>query len=245
MLLTRLAERIRSQDWFVVAIEILIVVVGIFLALQADNWSQERKNRALERKYLTQMQGEFDRLLQSEKGLLKWNEVRIAQGKLINRVVEQRSLPEEDRTSFEYGLYLLGLVNRARLSWGTVDELRSTGNIQLIEDWSLRQQLTDVENEYRWSERIQNELATIALHYREELQKHYRLVSHTHTDGGMQLELEYDESVFWSDPALMNMIAWLVDYQQRADDEMRGNLARLENLRDTVAEIRERRFGDQ
>ena len=52
MILRKLAESIRSQDWFVVIIEILIVVVGIFLGLQVDDWNQQRKDRADEQVFL-------------------------------------------------------------------------------------------------------------------------------------------------------------------------------------------------
>ena len=43
MILRRLAEGVRKQDWFTVVVEVLIVVVGIFLGLQVDDWNNARK----------------------------------------------------------------------------------------------------------------------------------------------------------------------------------------------------------
>ena len=40
MILRRFMLHIKEQNWFAVVIEVMIVVVGIFLALQADNWKQ-------------------------------------------------------------------------------------------------------------------------------------------------------------------------------------------------------------
>ena len=37
MILRRLAEGIREQNWFTVVLEVLIVVVGIFIGLQVDD----------------------------------------------------------------------------------------------------------------------------------------------------------------------------------------------------------------
>ncbi|MCB1606552.1 MAG: hypothetical protein KDI71_06210 [Xanthomonadales bacterium] len=45
MLLRRFTAAIRRQDWFQVLVEILIVVAGILIALQVDNWNEERKAR--------------------------------------------------------------------------------------------------------------------------------------------------------------------------------------------------------
>lgn len=46
MILRRLADSIRQQDWFTVFLELVIVVIGILVALQVDNWNQERHARA-------------------------------------------------------------------------------------------------------------------------------------------------------------------------------------------------------
>ena len=56
MILRKLAEAIRRQNWFTVVLEIMIVVIGIFLGLQANDWNQARKDRALEVRYLERLQ---------------------------------------------------------------------------------------------------------------------------------------------------------------------------------------------
>lgn len=42
MILQRLATAIRKQDWFTVLIETLIVVFGVFIGLQVNNWNEAR-----------------------------------------------------------------------------------------------------------------------------------------------------------------------------------------------------------
>ena len=42
MILQKIAQAIRQQDWFQVTIEIIIVVIGIFLGLQVTEWSDRR-----------------------------------------------------------------------------------------------------------------------------------------------------------------------------------------------------------
>lgn len=45
MLLRSFSAAIRRQDWFQVLLEVLIVVAGILIALQVDNWNEARKAR--------------------------------------------------------------------------------------------------------------------------------------------------------------------------------------------------------
>ena len=55
MILRRLADAIRDQSWFTVALEIMIVVIGIFIGLQVDGWNEWRKERSAERDYLERL----------------------------------------------------------------------------------------------------------------------------------------------------------------------------------------------
>ncbi len=59
MLLRRLAEALRRQDWFTVLIEFLIVVLGIFVGLQVSNWNEQRVFANRERVYLGQLHDEI------------------------------------------------------------------------------------------------------------------------------------------------------------------------------------------
>ena len=54
MLLRRISKHVNSQNWFAVAVDFVIVVVGVFIGLQFSNWNderlmQERANILLER----------------------------------------------------------------------------------------------------------------------------------------------------------------------------------------------------
>ena len=42
MLLRRVMEHVRTQNWFAVLLDFFIVVVGVFLGIQIGNWNEER-----------------------------------------------------------------------------------------------------------------------------------------------------------------------------------------------------------
>lgn len=46
MILRRITKHVRDQNWFAVGIDFLIVVVGILIAFQITNWSQDQTERA-------------------------------------------------------------------------------------------------------------------------------------------------------------------------------------------------------
>lgn len=60
MILKRLANAIKQQSWFDVFVEVMIVVVGIFIGLQVDDWNQGRLNRVSESIYLQELIEDFE-----------------------------------------------------------------------------------------------------------------------------------------------------------------------------------------
>jgi len=46
MLLSRLTKHLRSQNWAAVLLELVVVVVGIFLAFQLERWYAEQRLRS-------------------------------------------------------------------------------------------------------------------------------------------------------------------------------------------------------
>lgn len=63
LFLRRIAVHLREQNWFALAAEFVIVVVGVFLGLQAANWNEERQERKDEEVILTRLQAETGALL--------------------------------------------------------------------------------------------------------------------------------------------------------------------------------------
>ena len=51
MVLRRFREHVIDHNWFAVAVDVAIVVIGVFLGTQANNWNQERIERAAVRGY--------------------------------------------------------------------------------------------------------------------------------------------------------------------------------------------------
>ena len=55
MVIRRIRDHVATHNWFAVAIDLGIVVVGVFLGTQANNWNEARHDRATASEYRDQI----------------------------------------------------------------------------------------------------------------------------------------------------------------------------------------------
>ncbi len=60
MLLRRILLHIRSENWFAVFLDLVVVVAGLFIGLQVDTWWSERQDARLGDVYLSEIQEDFE-----------------------------------------------------------------------------------------------------------------------------------------------------------------------------------------
>jgi len=53
MILRRFMQHVKEQNWFAVGLDIVVVIVGIFLGMQVQQWYEEREFKSQERDYLS------------------------------------------------------------------------------------------------------------------------------------------------------------------------------------------------
>jgi hypothetical protein len=64
MILRRLTENLRAQNWTAIIIEFLIVILGVFLGIQVSNWNEERLEKRETDRMLVQLVPELQSQLQ-------------------------------------------------------------------------------------------------------------------------------------------------------------------------------------
>jgi hypothetical protein len=67
MLLRRVIERVREQNWTAVGIDFVIVVVGVFFGIQVSNWNEDRKSRQQEHELLERLKLEINQNIVSSQ----------------------------------------------------------------------------------------------------------------------------------------------------------------------------------
>src|SRR4051812_47615861 len=88
MIQRRLGNRLKQQDWVAVAIELALVVVGVFFGIQAANWNDQRRERALERAYVTRIGQDVRSDVAELDEVIRVSTVRMA---LLNQLLRKAS----------------------------------------------------------------------------------------------------------------------------------------------------------
>ncbi|WP_406684817.1 DUF6090 family protein [Seonamhaeicola sp. MEBiC1930] len=152
--------------------EIILVVIGILLALQINNWNEARKNKILEKEYLVRLLEDLEHdqkdlkqvitnnainLILSEDALIKLGadtsiltkgrtyELANKSVNIHNKTVSYKdSLITSGKTYLEYFGEQITELTEFRifdLTQTTINDLTSTGNIEVIRDKKLRQSI--------------------------------------------------------------------------------------------------------
>ena len=132
-------EKTKWRSYILYAIgEIFLVMIGILLALQVNNWNEERKERKEELIFLNQLLTELEQdslQLQQYERLTKF---KINQGKTCKEILLNGQESLKDTSQFVYFLFLVGrnVIFQPYLpSW---DELISSGKLQIFKNDELK-----------------------------------------------------------------------------------------------------------
>ena len=78
MLLRRVIEHLRRQEWTAIAIDLVIVVVGVFIGIQVANWNEARVNDARASGYLERIHNDLEADLCSSGLLSRIMDARVS-----------------------------------------------------------------------------------------------------------------------------------------------------------------------
>jgi hypothetical protein len=140
---TKLAMRLREYDWMAAAIELLIVVGGILIALQVSNWNQGRLDDARADGYYRRLHGELvadghniDTTLVFWGRVAGYGQAAIANG-------ETGQLVDGSNWKTVLAWYQASQLMPFQLRDTTYTEMRDGGGLGLIDKETLRQQLAN------------------------------------------------------------------------------------------------------
>ncbi len=143
MILQRLSTSIRKQDWFTVVIETLIVVFGVFIGLQVNNWNAGRLERVDAQNVLERLERDFEfQLTLTNRGIDQQVLLLEATSRLITAI---HSGEFAEQTLFE-DVTLVDSVSTLPGPSAAFHELIATGRLHLIRDEDLRDKLYEYDS---------------------------------------------------------------------------------------------------
>lgn len=167
MLLRRINQHVRNQNWFAVFLDFIIVVAGVFIGIQVANWNEALGDKELERQYIKKLAKdihvEIVAFEEVEHGLVTSLSItdklfEEALNEQLSEVVKMSSsaktfasdkdflVPESieitdlDKDYFLTFSILTRVFNEEN---STFDTLKSTGHIRVISNKSISYSLAD------------------------------------------------------------------------------------------------------
>ena len=96
MLLRRVIEHVKAQNWFAVGLDFLIVVIGVFVGLQVSNWNEARVASADEAKLLDRLIVDMGLLEEEFAGDLEDFELTASSTGYLLDVIRSDAMPDDE-----------------------------------------------------------------------------------------------------------------------------------------------------
>lgn len=156
MILRRITGALRKQDWTTVSIDFLIVVVGIFAGLQANEWAQARQDRADERAALERLFVEIENTTQDlEDFITRGKRLNGLRRNAVQFIDSEDPLPDNE-LPLKIGINTLAQFPPVLPVSVVYDELKSSGQLRLIQNADVRTGLAEFHTGLEWLNRIRD-----------------------------------------------------------------------------------------
>lgn len=147
MILRRLTKHINDQNWFAVALDFFIVVIGVFIGIQVSNWNSSLQDRRDGRIYLQRIHAD---LMNVEVFSAR---VRARRVDLIDTLTQAASIlftGDEDSQQTEAECLALATSHYYNIKVSalpSVDELMSSGRLSILNDAALTSALVKYQQD--------------------------------------------------------------------------------------------------
>jgi hypothetical protein len=138
VLLAQLKKSFKELNWGVLAIEILILIIGISVSLQVNEWQNQRDDRQLAQEYLKRLLvdfGESEKVLRKDIGQLRNSADKLLIGM---KPLSKSVLTKDDHHILFEAVGQSGIVGRFNVIFGTVKRKTSFTVSTRIDDKSAK-----------------------------------------------------------------------------------------------------------
>ena len=141
MLLRRIKHHIANENWFAVFVDFFIVVVGVYVGIEVSNWNEARQEDLRAQQYLERIRGDLSKDLELAAYRARfWTDV-LEYGDKALRYAEHGELAPGSSWQTVLAFYQASQIWAYTSIDMTYQELKSAGELRLIDDDALRAEL--------------------------------------------------------------------------------------------------------
>nr|WP_297350122.1 hypothetical protein [uncultured Glaciecola sp.] len=162
MILRRIATAIKKQDWFTVLVETLIVVFGVFIGLQVNNWNTVNTARAAERQLLSQLKSDVEAAVKLKTNWL--SETQLHRQSLVEAVdiIQNKPQQEISRDAQCRAMWSSHLIFYPVAPLGSLDEVLSKSSLFTPLGQAVRPALLNYRDQHTVIRQLNTTLTALA-----------------------------------------------------------------------------------
>lgn len=202
MLLRRISKHVKEQNWFAVALDFFIVVVGILIAFQITNWNEQQAENNLERGYLIRLHEDFSRSTEDMIRELSFLQRSIDNQEVVINALKRCRLTDENSRPFQEGVRTLGFINSPPFYRRTINELMSSGRLDIIKNENVLSELADIIQDFEFRDKVTDSVQRRVENYR------YKVDAYIFTDLSADAwNLEFDLEDMCADQSVIRAVS--------------------------------------
>lgn len=155
MILRRVIQHVKKQEWTAIAIDFVIVVAGVFVGIQVANWNETRRDRAHERVYLARIAADLQKSVADIDNSIRRAQERQELGRLLMRAVGDEQVVRAEPGRFMAALLTGSYTFTPGIRSLAFDEMTSVGDLGLIQDKQVLDEIseyyTTIRESAQWS----------------------------------------------------------------------------------------------
>jgi len=140
MIFKRAVAKLRAQDWSAIAIELMIVIVGVFVGTWVANWNQDRVSQAETRKMIARMDPTLRQLTDYFRSARTYYATTRAYSDTA--IAGWRGDPRVSDADFVIAAYQASQIQTLGINGSTWSTILGTDRLRDIEEPNLRSDLT-------------------------------------------------------------------------------------------------------
>ncbi len=137
MILRRVVEHVKAQNWTAVGLDFCIVVMGVFIGIQLANWNADIADRRTETEYLRQLQGDLRNIQAEVAAQIEFEQYHANLANEVYDLIRNDASAERAR-KINMGLSELTVRRTLRTQSPTFLDLQGSGRLEIISDPALR-----------------------------------------------------------------------------------------------------------
>ncbi|MEM9014357.1 MAG: hypothetical protein AAGB02_04535 [Pseudomonadota bacterium] len=148
MILRRITEHVKAQNWFAVGLDFVIVVVGVFIGIQVANWNEARQAAVAEREIFARLRFEADQAATALADHRAFHAGNAAETVLlVARMRDETACSDFDDPKATVWLLGIGDFPAPRFDLLTARELSATGRVALLKSEDIRNNIRQIVTE--------------------------------------------------------------------------------------------------